>query len=112
MNKKKLIQLVVILACFGGSGFVLYNGLVKKSPSSAVPVVLPTGNTDAFNQTAQALSGTATEKLLPYGNSLDFTKVFSKINLKFGLTIYPKLDPNSEVGVPENQLIKPEPKTK
>jgi hypothetical protein len=94
MNKKLIIQIVVIAVAFGASGFVLYNGFFKNSGTPAV-----------LSLTGGAPSTGQDEAILPLGTSLDFS-VLKKQNLQFGNMQYPKLDPTT-VGIPENQLIKP-----
>jgi hypothetical protein len=99
LNRKTIIQIVVIIVAFGGSGFVLYNGIFKKSPQ--VPITLSLNGVPA----ASSMSGMANEKILPYGQSLDISGVLQKQNLSFGAVTYPKLDPNQKIGVPVQLLI-------
>lgn len=93
MNKKFIIQIIVIVAAFGGAGFVLYNGLFKQDSSTAVPVA--------------ATSATNQQSILPYGNAMDLDGVLYQKNLQYNLVAFPVLDPNGEVGLPENKLITP-----
>lgn len=94
MNKKTLIQVVIIICAFAASGIVLYNGLFKNSsgvPDSSLTIDL----------------AASTEKILPYGDKMDIKSAVSQQNLQYGLIQYPKLDPNQEVGIPLQQLIVP-----
>ena len=91
MNKKTLIQLIIILGAFGGAGIVLYNGFFRNQPT---PISV-------------SLTGTpqATQNILPNGESLNFTVLHSR-PFEYDQIQYPKLDPQSEVGVPVENLIK------
>lgn len=91
MNKKVIIQIVIIVGAFGAAGFVLYNGLFKSD--STVPAM-------------GIISVKDNEKILPYGSSLDFKNNLFKRDFQFGSMSYPKVDPN-EVGVPDSSLISP-----
>lgn len=104
MDKKKIIQIAIIIAGLTASAVILYNGFFKQSsvPSNLTP-----------NQQSLGAVGAASGKLLPYGNTLDFTDVLDKHNLQYGAVSYPQLDPAADVGVSADQLIKPQlPKTK
>ena len=105
LNKKTIIQIIIIIVAFGGSGFLLYNSMFKKQTAPA-SLALPTGIATGM-PTAVA---TAEGKILPYGNTLNFDAVLNKQNLIFGIITYPKLDPGQEVGVSEEDLIKVTPK--
>lgn len=73
------------LAFFGIAGAVLYAGVFKTAPS--------------FN-TGEILI----ENALPFGENLDFSRVAKKST---GNTVnFPKLSPNSEVGVELGSLFK------
>lgn len=92
MNKKTIIQLVVIIGAFLGAGLVLYNGLFKDS-------IRPTSSSSSMT-TAQG-----NQNILPYGDSLDFS-VLDKQNLLYKQMEYPKLDAKNDFGIPEDELIK------
>lgn len=99
MTKKKIIQIIIIIIGFAGSGFVIYNGMFKSSsPSPATS-----------SGTEQSIEAISSKKILPLGESLDFD-ILQKNNLQFGLLEVPQLNPILEVGIPESQLIKPPPK--
>ncbi len=94
MNKKTIIQVIVIIVAFSTAGIVLYNGLFKGGEQTIYENIAVTEQKD---------QGT----LLPYGNTLDFT-VLKKQDLFYNQVSYPKLDPNSEIGIPlENLIISP-----
>lgn len=94
MNKKTIIQIIVIVAAFAGSGIVLYKGMSqKKSAPAPVPAAMTAGQEGGI------------ANILPLGKTLDF-KVLDKQNLEYGTLIYPKLDPNQEVGIEGQALIK------
>lgn len=90
MNKKTIIQLVIIIGAFLGAGLVLYNGLFKGSVRPEVD------DSMAKVKNSQAI--------LPYGETLDFT-VLKKQDLLYKLVEYPKLDPSSDFGISEDDLI-------
>ncbi len=93
MNKKFIIQLVVIVGAFGGAGLVLYNGLFKQGGGGA--------------QTPAVVPAATQESILPYGTSMDFNAVLKQRNLQYNLVAFPVLAPDSEVGIPPSALITP-----
>lgn len=100
MNKKTIIQIVVIVCAFGAAGYVLYSGLVKKAPVPAMPIGGPA-------QSQQASAPVNVPKV--DGVSLDEQfKVLSKNGLQYGIVTYPQLS-TDEVGVPLKSLVKPLP---
>jgi len=103
MNKKTLIQIIVIVGCFVGSGVVIYNGLFKKTPPSITDV-------STSGVTSQPSDE---EAILPYGSKLDFDSVFNKKNkFIYGKLDYPKLNYSLDVEIDEKMLIKPAVKPK
>ena len=97
MDKKKLIQIIVIIIAFGGSGIVLYNGLYKGSaPSSAVSVSSMTGSGAVV---VSGLAVGAANPLLPYGDKLDFTGILGKQGLQYDAISFPTLNTSTEVGI-------------
>ena len=46
MNKKN-VQILIVVICFAGAGYVLYNGFHSSSPGSASKATLPPTNTTA-----------------------------------------------------------------
>jgi hypothetical protein len=99
LNKKIIIQIVVIIMAFAGSGLVLYNGMFKKN--SSVPLASMSGIT----QTGIS-SGATAEKILPYGEALDFKGVLNKQGLSYGALAYPVLDEKQDIGVKQQDMIK------
>lgn len=96
MNKKTIIQIIVIVCAFGAAAVVLYNGFFKN------------GNQAAFSSVVQnSDSAQKIQQVLPYGNSLDFDLILYQKQLQYHLVDYPKLDPKSEVGIPQSNLITP-----
>lgn len=103
MSKKQIFQIAVIVLAFAASAWVLYNGLFKndtKVSSLKGPNLTGSG--------AVGSSDKALEKILPYGDTLDFNGVLNKQNLRFGVLDYPKLN-KFEVGIPESSLIQQPP---
>ena len=95
LNKKTIIQLVIILVAFGLAGLVLYNGFFNNQSPPA-----PSAVTAAAGQTPQTI--------LPYGEgSLDFSVLKSR-PFVFNQIQYQTVDPSSEVGVsPYNMISAP-----
>jgi Flp pilus assembly protein CpaB len=91
MNKKLIIQIIVIVAAFGGAGLVLYNGLSNNS-SSSVP------------QSSNTPTAKNPKDILPYGDSLDFSVLKSR-PFVFDQLQVPQLNPKSDVGVSPEQLF-------
>ncbi len=112
-NRKQTIQIIVIVICFGAAGLVLYNGFFKNS-SSAPPIprsalgpnlgtaVAPSG---ASGQVASQGSIESAKDVLPYGESLDFSKAIFPKRFQFNIIQYPKLDPKTEVGIQQENII-------
>ncbi|HYV34007.1 MAG TPA: hypothetical protein VE973_04130 [Candidatus Limnocylindria bacterium] len=90
-NKKLIIQVVIIVAAFSAAGLILYNGLFKDS-----------SNQTSANPGMVSTQGLTKQAILPYGNSLDFSKLS---RFQFDQIEYPVLDVGNEVGVPEENLI-------
>lgn len=107
MNKKQIIQIVVIVGAFGLAGFVLYSGLLKdklsSSSTSNTAIKLPgTNSTSTSSQTVQS-----SKDILPYGDKLNFS-ILNDSNgpqFQFDQIAYPKLNSSQEVGINENNLI-------
>ncbi len=108
MNKKTIIQLVIISAGFIGTAIVLYNGFFGKSGQQTGISMI--SNANMAGNSEQADITDASGKILPYGNTLDFKKVLSRQGLKYGIVKFPKLNETLEVGIEEEALIKPPPK--
>lgn len=104
MNRKTIIQVVVIVAAFAISGIVIYNGFFSGPSLPPVPVEM-LGGTGA-SSTAGSVADS--QNLLPYGSSFDYQKIddLKKRNFQFGIVQYPVLDP-AEVGKDVNTLIQP-----
>jgi hypothetical protein len=96
MNKKQIIQLVVILLAFGGAGFVLYRGGIFGTSSAGI------GSTQTLVE-----SGIVSQPLLPYGETLDFKQALDADRFNYNQFEFGKLDPKTEVGIDENLLIVP-----
>ena len=98
MNKKTIIQMVIIIVAFGAAGLVLYNGFFNQNNgtgSSAVP--------------AQSVT---TQNIFPYGETLDFSKALDLNRFQYNQIAYPQLDPQKDVGISQDSLIIPLPVTK
>jgi len=108
MNKKTIIQLVIISAGFLGTAIVLYNGFFGKAQQQ-----IDTGlvsNVNMGENSGEVDIAGAPEKILPYGETLDFDKVLTRQRLKHGIVNFPILNEAMEVGIAEDELIKPPPK--
>ncbi len=100
LDKKTIIQLVVVVACFGGSAWVLLGYFSNARPVVNIPSAgTATGGTGASVNTNQAI--------LPAGSSFDLPASIKKSGLNFTGKQYPKLDPKTDLGVNEKEFIKP-----
>jgi hypothetical protein len=116
MNRKTIIQIVVIVFAFGGSGFVLYNGLFKKNaPPEAPPLPaianIPNNPNAPASQTpspipGQSAAGSKAPVTTLSGDLSTNLKILDKNGLQYGFK-YPVLDPNTEIGVELPNLIIP-----
>jgi hypothetical protein len=97
MNKKSIIQIVIIVICFGVAGMVLYNGFFKGPSSDLTTSVNPVSG------------GAKKEPILPFGSLTESSLVnaFKKPKFLFGQQEYPKLEPGFDIGIREEDLIKP-----
>ncbi len=104
MDKKKIIQIAVIIVAFGGSGIVLYNGFFKQPPAPSLGI---TTNLAALNGSA-GLSASSTSagggQILPYGNKLDFSQLDSG-RFQFGAVQYPQVNTSTDIGVPVDSML-------
>lgn len=96
MNKKNIIQIIIIFACFAASGIVIYNNFIKK-PS--LPLELSQGSNAP--QAAQVEA-----PILPNGEVFDLAEIRNS-KFRFNLLDYPKLNYASEVGTNEQDFLKP-----
>ncbi len=95
MDKKLIIQLVVIVSAFGGAAIILYNSFFKNSIS-------PPPNFLAGIPAAQK----SQDDILPNGRSLNF-KVIDENRFEYNVIQYPQVDAKREVGIPPDELINP-----
>ena len=92
MNKKLIIQIIIIVAAFGAAGYVLYTGFFG-------------GGGSPDSGSAGLVSAAKTPKdILPYGSTLDFG-VLKSGRFVFGQLQYPKLDVGTEIGISKENLI-------
>ena len=111
MNKKKIIQIAVIVVAFGASGLVLYNGFFKGQPQNIQPPIaaavpgVGTALGGVPNTGAAVPAAQSDQDILPVGNSLNFG-ILQKQNLSPLDFDYPKLNP-ADIGIPEGSLINP-----
>ncbi len=95
MDKKKIIQIIVIIAAFGGSGFVLYNGLYS-SNSGGAPLPTAVGGAPLA---ASPVAGGSANALLPFGKTLDFKGTLDYNRFQYDAISFPKLSTSTEVGI-------------
>lgn len=93
MNKKTLIQMIVIVIAFGGSGLVLYNGLFKDPAGSG------SGSGSSASTTLINVAS-----IFPYGEKLDFTPIY-KQHIRYGEYGYPVLSTSTDVGIATEGLL-------
>jgi hypothetical protein len=101
MNKKT-IQILVIVAAFGGSGWLVYSNFFK-SPSAGP--VLP-GLTTGVGVTASSSSQVSSGLEPSLGGPMDFT-ILRKNGLEYGFR-YPKLATTTDIGVELTEILKPQ----
>ena len=95
MDKKKIIQIAVIVLAFGGSGFVLYNGMFKSKPSSIVPAAV----------SGTGIGQSAPVQILPYGSELNFS-VLSKQKQQYGAVSFPQINTSTDISIPVTDLVR------
>jgi hypothetical protein len=95
MNKKNLIQVLIIVACFAASAIVIYNNFLKKEelPPSAV------GQNEKVGQKQDG-------QILPGGATFDLKSV-KESKLRFNLIDYPKVSLPSDIGLDTENILKP-----
>ena len=97
MNKKTIIQVVVIVGALAASGIVLYNGFAG-------------GGTPSLTGPGSASSTPGSGNILPYGTTFDFKKLddMKEQDFQFGVVPYPTVNPPVEVGKDSvSDLVKP-----
>ncbi|MFA5991440.1 MAG: hypothetical protein WC794_04305 [Candidatus Doudnabacteria bacterium] len=93
MNKKVIIQIIIIVGAFAGAGFVLYNGFNQGAGSSTSVIGTPVANEN--------------EKILPFGFTPSFDTNLEKRGFQFGTMSYPAVE-RKDIGiVPDSALIAP-----
>jgi hypothetical protein len=93
MNKKQIIQIVVIVGAFAAAGVVLYNGgLFGSSPQAAL-----TQNAPVVAQSQQ--------EILPFGPTLDFKSVIDPKRFNYNQVIFPQVSSQTGIGVSVDNLI-------
>jgi Flp pilus assembly protein CpaB len=90
MNKKTIIQLVIIVVAFGAAGVVLYNVFFQGGANN------PSQN-QGYSSTLQGI--------LPYGNNLDFSQALNSNRFQYNQVVFPQVDPKKDVGIPVSDLI-------
>lgn len=102
MNRKTIIQIAVIVICFGAAGLLLFNSFFKGGSVSEAPVAPPGAQMGTLQDNSK--------NPLPFGDDLSgqLKKVLGKSNLQYGLFNYPKFN-EAEVGIPPSDLVKPLP---
>lgn len=119
VNKKTIIQLVIIVVAFLAAGLVLYNGFFNNSNNAASQTGMPGGSLQSSSSSVSMFmpastsssSSTPTQSILPYGETLDFGKVLDSKRFQYNQINYPQLDPQNEVGIFPDSLITPLPVT-
>lgn len=121
LNKKTIIQLIVILVAFGIAGVVLYNGFFKGNNNAALQSVslnnsaqtpggaLPAGGIGGIAGASDVNTPSAqtSGEILPYGDTLDFSAAINPIRFQYDQIVYQKLDPKNDVGISPESLVIP-----
>ena len=106
MEKKKIIQIVVISVCFIGSGVVLYNGLYSSPKATAVPAStspMPGAQAGA----TVSVPANNSSALLPYGDKpLDFSNLKKDGRFQFDAVNFATISTSTDIGVDIPDLIK------
>jgi hypothetical protein len=105
MNKKTIIQLVIIVVAFGAAGVVLYNGFFNNGNSGPQAGIIGS----PFHS-----ASTSVQSILPYGDTpldIKFKEVLDPNRFQYNQIDYPKLDPKNDVGISPDNLIIPPPVT-
>lgn len=99
MDKKNLIQLIVVGVAFLASGLILYNSFFK----SASPL--------ATSAPAAGVASATPASVLPYGSNFDYQQIdnLQKQGFEFGQIQYPVVSTSTEVGKTTADLIIPLP---
>lgn len=95
MNKKNIIQVLIIFACFVASGIVIYNNFLKKEE-------LPSFSVGQVEKVGQKQDG----QILPQGATFDLKSVEDS-KLRFNLIDYPKVSLPSDIGLDTQNILKP-----
>lgn len=104
MNRKTLIEIIIIVICFGGVAWLLYNRFFASSGVPANP-------SEQADLSAKNPADVADPFL--YGDDLsgELTRVLGRNSLQYGQLSYPIMDPK-DVGIPVIDLVKPTPSEK
>jgi hypothetical protein len=97
MNKKTIIELVIIAAAFFAAGLVLYNGFFNGNNNASL-LAETAGNSPAAQQ-----------DILPYGNTLNYDSTINPKRFQYSQIEYPQVDSRTEIGIFEANLIPPAP---
>jgi hypothetical protein len=100
MNKKTIIQLIIIVVAFGAAGLILYNGFFNNNSTAS-----PAGTAGVPGSSAS----TSPQSILPYGGTLDFSKVLDSNRFQYNQIDYPQLDPQNDIGISPENLVTPAP---
>ncbi len=92
MQKKNIIQILVIAVCFLISGIVLYKGLFQ---GGSAPELATEG------------ANVQNEEILPQGASFDIDKAFKNSSFNFKQVNFPKIDLDNDLGTAEQDLVIP-----
>ncbi len=107
MNKKTVIQIVVVVCAFSGSGIVLYKGFFRNSrPPNVISLTAGPGGSGAGLRPAQAAAGKSIDKILPNGASLDLD-VLKRPRVEYGLRPEKNTVSEPEIGISQFELVVP-----
>ena len=94
VNLKKIILIAISGALLSVSGLIVYRNFVS-TPSTTPP---------AHQSTVDSLR-TSSNRIFPYGEDLDFG-IVRKYNSQGQVFNYPRVNPDTDLGVPLSELIK------
>jgi hypothetical protein len=96
MNKKTMIELVIVVVAFGAAGLVLYNGIFSA------------GNDAALQSEAARNAPAGQQDILPYGTALNFDDAVNPSRFQYNQMSYPQVD-KSEIKKPISDFVTPLP---
>jgi len=107
MERKKIIQIIVIAAGFIGSGVVLYNGLYSSPKAASVPVpVVGAGSAGMPGNASSAAPSSGSGALLPDCGKPCYLSNWQDGRFQCGAVSFASISTSTDIGVDVPDLIK------